>query len=148
MKNQALAYVFGLLGIVIIVASLFYVISYLSYIGNVIIQFFSVNSTAKMSDCGIVMPSELIAIRDQFPTTIIPALYLGLPIVLILIAGFMFLSGYYFGRHALGTEVTAHRKKQEEIEAEVARRTGQAPKKEEKPATKPEAKTEPKPVKK
>lgn len=133
MKNQALAYLFVILGAVIIVASLYFVISYLSFIGNVMIQFFSANSTAKMSDCGIVMPAELIAIRDQFPTTIIPALYLGLPIVLLLIAGSMFLGGYYWGRGTSEAESIARKKRREEIEAEVARRTGKAPKDEEKP---------------
>ncbi len=149
MKNQALSYLFGILGVLIIVASLYFVISYLTFIGNVVIQFFSVNSTQKMSDCGIVMPPELIALRDQFPTTIIPALYLGLPVVLILIAGSMFLSGYYLGRHAVGMEFAAHRRRQEDIEAEVARRTGAQKKagkpqeeeeeEEEEPAPKPKA---------
>ncbi len=152
MKNKALAYLFVIIGAVIIVASLYFVISYLSFIGNVMIQFFSANSTAKMSDCGIVMPAELIAIRDQFPTTIIPALYLGLPIVLLLIAGSMFLGGYYWGRGASEAESLARKKRREEIDAEVARRTGQASEKAAKPpaeeAEEEEERPRPKPSRK
>jgi hypothetical protein len=123
-KNKLVSLVFGAVGVIILIASLYYTISYLSYVGGVVIEFLSTNNVREITDCGVNVPYEFIEIRDQFPSTILPTLYLGLPVILILISVSMFVSGYFFGKHKLEMEIEGEISKQEEIEREVERRTG------------------------
>lgn len=87
------------------------------------------------------MPAAFTEIRDQFPTTILPVLYLGIPIVVVVISVLMFLSGYYFGRHMSEREAAAHREREEHIRREVERRIGGKPE-----AVQPEKKVPEKPA--
>jgi hypothetical protein len=141
MKNKLLSMLFGVIGIVIIVASLYFTITYMSYVGSVVIEFLSTNNVREITDCGVIVPAEFVNMRDQFPTTILPMLYLGLPIVLILISAAMFASGYFFGKHTVERQVDEEISRQEEIEREVEKRTGKKAKKEE--PGKPEQKGKP-----
>jgi len=143
MKNKILAVVLGLVGAVLVVASLYFAISYLSYLGKVVIEFFSANNMDNLASCGIVVPSAFTDMRDQFPTTILPMLYLGIPLLVVAISFIMFGSGYFFGKHSMEREAEAHRQREEHIQREVERRTGGKPpaqpaaKPPEKPASKP-----------
>lgn len=124
MKNKLISLAFGAIGIIIVVASLYYTITYLSYIGGVVIEFLSTNNVQEITGCGVVIPEEFMEIRDEFPSTLLPILYLGLPIVLILISVSMFLSGYFFGMHKVEMNIEEELSRQDEIEREVERRTG------------------------
>ena len=124
MKNKVLSLVFGILGILLLIVSLYFAISYLSYIGKVLIDFFSANNVQTISDCGVVIPDEFTEIRNQIPSTILPAVYIGIPLSLILLSALMFFSGYFFGKHKVESELDAHIRREEEIEEEVKRRTG------------------------
>ena len=123
-KNKILFLIFGIIGIVLIIGSLYFAISYLSYIGKVLLDFFSANNVQAISECGVVIPEEFTEIRNQLPATILPAIYLGIPLALILIAGAMFVSGYFFGKHKVEMEIDAHLKREEHIEEEVTKRVG------------------------
>mgnify|MGYP006285311953 FL=1 len=123
MKNKLISMALAVIGIVVIVASLYVAISYLSYIGKVLIDFFSANNVQEMSACGVQIPEDFIEIRNQIPSTILPAVYLGIPVVLILISLLMFFSGYFFGKYKVGTEIDAHLRREEEIEEAVKKRT-------------------------
>jgi len=142
MKNKILSFVLGLVGAILVLASLYFAISYFSYIGKAIIDFLAANNVENLTSCGIVIPSAFMDIRDLFPTTILPMLYLGIPLLLVAISFIMFGSGYFYGKHSMENEAEAHRQREEHIQREVERRTGgkppvQPPKPPEKPASKP-----------
>ena len=130
-KNKILSVLFGVAGIILLVASLYLAISYLSYIGKVMIDFFSSNNIQTISECGVVIPHEFTEIRDQMPSTILPAVYLGIPLTVLLISILMFFSGYYLGRHKVESELDAHLQREEEIEKEVKKRKAVEEKEEE-----------------
>jgi hypothetical protein len=154
MKNKIFAIVLGLVGAILVVASLYFGISYLSSLGRVIIDFISANNIQTLTSCGIVVPPAFTEISDQFPTTILPMLYLGIPLLVVVISLVMFGSGYFFGKYTMEKEAEAHRLREEHIQREVERRTGgkaQAPPSmkpmapPEKPLAKPPEKPAPKP---
>lgn len=129
MKNKVISIVFGAIGLIVVLACLYVGITYLGFIGKALIEFFSPGNIQAMNGCGIETPQEFIDIRNQLPTTLLPAIYIGIPLSLILISAMMFFSGYYFGKHKVEHELDAHIQREEEIEQEVKKRTG----KEEKP---------------
>jgi len=145
MKNKILSFVLGLAGAILVVASLYFAISYFSYIGKAIIDFLAANNVENLTSCGIVIPSAFMDIRDMFPATILPMLYLGIPLLLVAISALMFGSGYFYGKHSIENEAETHRKREEHIQSEVDRRiamkspAAQPPKPQEKPAYKPPA---------
>jgi len=143
MKNKILSFVLGLVGAILVIASLYFAISYFSYIGKAIIDFLAANNVENLTSCGIVIPSAFMDIRDMFPATILPMLYLGIPLLLVAISALMFGSGYFYGKHSMESEAEARREREEHIQREVEKRTGvkppvaQPPKPQEKPAYKP-----------
>lgn len=139
MKNKILAIVLGAIGAAMVIAGLYLAISYFSYIGKVIIDFFSANNMDNLASCGIVVPAAFTEIRDQFPTTLLPMLYLGIPLFLVALSLVMFGSGYFYGKHSMEMEAEAHRQREEHIQREVERRMGAK-------AQKPEEKAPPKPA--
>ena len=143
MKNKIFAIVLGLLGAILVIASLYFAISYFSYIGKVIIEFFSANNMANLASCGIVVPSAFTEIRDQFPTALLPMLYLGIPLFLVALSLIMFGSGYFFGKYSMEMQAEARKQREEHIEREVERRIGG---KAATPATKPAAPQEKQPA--
>lgn len=124
MKNKALALLLGVLGVVVLVGGVYYALTYFSYLGNLIIAFFSANSVQDLSSCGLYIPEGFNGLRDQIATTILPLLYLGVPLFLILVSVLMFCSGYYFGRHSTESQHKERVKREEEIKQEVAKRMG------------------------
>jgi len=142
MKNKVLSLLFGIIGVILVIACLYFTISYLSYIGKVLIDFFSANNVQAISDCGVFIPDEFTEIRNQIPSTILPAVYIGMPLALILLAVLMFFSGYFFGKHKVESDLDAHIRREEEIESEVQKRTGGKKEKHEKTKTKAKGKKE------
>ncbi|MDD2655790.1 MAG: hypothetical protein PHQ80_03940 [Candidatus ainarchaeum sp.] len=137
MKNKLLALLFGVFGVVVLVGGLYYALSYLGYIGNLLISFFSANSVDSITTCGLFVPQGFNEIRDQIATSILPMLYLGLPITLLAISVLMFLSGFFYGKHTMETAAETHKQREEHIQREVERRVGGRPaEEEEKPGAK------------
>ena len=124
MKNKIFSILLGVIGVILILACLYFTISYLSYIGKVLIDFFSANNVQAISDCGVFIPDEFTEIRNQIPSTILPAVYIGMPLSLILLSVLMFFSGYFFGKHKVEHDLDAHIRREEEIEEEVQKRVG------------------------
>ncbi|HNT61150.1 MAG TPA: hypothetical protein PKJ97_04200 [Candidatus Bilamarchaeaceae archaeon] len=131
MKNKALSILLGILGVAVIIGSVYYALTYFSYLGNLLISFFSANSAQDFSRCGIFVPEGFGELRDQIATTILPMVYLGVPLVLLLMSALMFGSGYYFGRHRSETESLMVKRREEDIKREVERRVANKPVEEE-----------------
>jgi hypothetical protein len=145
MKNKILAILFGVVGLIVVVACLYAGVTYLGFIGKALIEFFSPGNISAMNGCGIATPQEFIDIRNQLPTTLLPAIYIGIPLSLIIISVLMFFSGYFFGKHNFEQAIGDKEKRKKEVDEEVSRRVGKhfegrAPPK---PAKKAEVEEEP-----
>jgi hypothetical protein len=105
MKNQILSILFGAVGVIFVLACLYVGITYLGFIGNVLIDFFTAGNIQSMNECGIATPQEFIDVKDSLPTTLLPAIYIGIPLSLIVTSALMFFSGYYLGKHNSEQEV-------------------------------------------
>ncbi|MFA5412663.1 MAG: hypothetical protein WC350_04940 [Candidatus Micrarchaeia archaeon] len=127
MKNKILALALGILAVVVLVGGLYYALTYLGYVGNLLISFFSANSVESINTCGLYVPQGFNEIRDQIATSILPMLYLGLPLTLLLISVLMFLSGLFYGKHTMETAAEMHKEREEHIQREVERRVGGRP---------------------
>ncbi len=122
-KNKFLGIVLGAVGVVILIGGLYLAISYVGTLMKAMIDFISANSSA-ISRCGVTVPDMFMELKDQFATLILPMLYLGIPLAVVLISVVMFAGGYYFGRGSLQDDLRDKDKRQEEIEREVERRVG------------------------
>ncbi len=123
-KNKLMSLVLAIIGTVLVIGGLYMLISYLNYFGQGLIQFVSVNNVETISRCGIVVPDMFLQLRDQFATAIIPVLYLGIPIAVILVSVIWFLSGYYLGKSRIQEDIESEAKRKKEIEEEVQKRVG------------------------
>lgn len=131
-RNKFMGIILGLAGLLILVGGLFLAISYLGTLMKGMIDFISANAN-RISQCGITVPDMFVELRDQFATLILPMLYLGIPVAVIVISVLMFYGGYFFGRGSLQDEMKDKSKKEEEIETEVERRVGTKKKPEKEP---------------
>ncbi len=123
-KNRFISFVLAAIGAVLVLGGLYMLVSYLNYFGQGLIDFVSVNNVDTISRCGIVVPDMFLQLRDQFATAIIPMLYLGFPIAVIVISVIWFLSGYYLGKSVFQEDLESKEKRQKEIEEEVEKRVG------------------------
>ena len=121
--SKFMGIVLGIIGVALLVGSIYMAISYVGAIMNAMIEFVTTNSGA-ISRCGITMPDEIVQLKDQVATTILPALYLGIPLAVVVISAIMFVGGYYYGRGSIVDEMKRERKQEEEVEEEVERRMG------------------------
>lgn len=129
-KNKLISIILGIIGAALIIGGLYFLIYYMNYFGQGLIEFVSANNVETISRCGIVVPDMFLQLRDKFATAILPVLYLGIPISVILISAIWFLSGYYFGKSRIEEEHEGKEKRKKEIEEEIQKRVG---KKEEEP---------------
>lgn len=121
-KNKLIGIVLGAIGAILVIGGLYFAIYYLNYFGQGLIEFVSVNNVDSISRCGIVVPDMFLQLRDQFATSVLPVLYIGFPLAVIITAGIMFLSGYYFGRSSHEEDIESAEKREKEIEQEVQKR--------------------------
>ena len=97
-KSKIASFAFILLTLALIVGSAFVIISYSTAILGALMDFATANNFVKMQQCGMIMPSAFNQIREDIPTLILPALYLGIPLLLIAISILMFLAGVYHNK--------------------------------------------------
>ncbi len=121
-KNKLIGIILGAIGAILVMGGLYFAIYYLNYFGQGLIEFISVNNVDTISRCGIVVPDMFLQLRDQFSTSVLPVLYIGFPLAVIITAGIMFLSGYYFGRSSHEEDLESVEKREKEIEEEVQKR--------------------------
>lgn len=136
--SKFMGIVLGLIGVVLLVGSIYLAITYVGAIMNAMIEFITTNGSA-LSRCGITAPAEIVQLKDQVATTILPAIYLGIPLAVVLISAIMFAGGYYFGRGSIVDQMKRDRKHEDEVEEEVERRVG---KKRQRPKEEPEEEEE------
>ncbi|MFH1394477.1 MAG: hypothetical protein ABII71_03580 [Candidatus Micrarchaeota archaeon] len=87
-----------LLSLVLVISSAYGVITYTSDVLNSLLDFVTTNDFAKLASCGVNIPEKMLDLKGELTTVMLPALYLGLPVVLILLCLMMFFAGYYYHR--------------------------------------------------
>ncbi|HID72666.1 TPA: hypothetical protein EYP38_01880 [Candidatus Micrarchaeota archaeon] len=97
-RQKLTAVVLVLLGLVLVVGSAYGVITYSSDVLNSLLDFVTTNDFAKLASCGVNIPDRMLDLKGEVTTIMLPALYLGLPLVLILLSLLMFFGGYYYHR--------------------------------------------------
>lgn len=96
MKDKVLSWVFLALGIVIILASVYAVLVFSGSVLSAIVDFVANNDLNKIkSQCAAYVPAQFEDIKRDFATLILPMLYLGVPVTLIVLSALMFQAGYY-----------------------------------------------------
>ena len=96
-KHNTVSMILVLAVILMIAASAFLVISYATGVLSAAVAFASSDQIGKMQACGIAAPAELIKLRNDASTLLLPAIYVGLPGLMVIIAMLMFIAGYYYG---------------------------------------------------
>ena len=76
--------------------STFAVVNYGTSILGATVTFIS-TSQGKLEACGISAPPELLKLQADIPNLLVPAIYVGFPCLMVIIAVLMFIAGYYFG---------------------------------------------------
>ena len=94
-RQKLTATVLVLLGVVLVVGSAYGVITYTSDVLNSMLDFVTTNDFAKLASCGVNIPDKMLDLKSELTTIMLPALYLGLPVVLIMLSLLMFFGGYY-----------------------------------------------------
>jgi hypothetical protein len=114
-KYKLVSGLFVILGLLVIVGAAYVIIQYATGMINAVVDFVTTNDYSKLQQCGITPPSEFAKVKNEFATLILPALYVGLPGLLLVVSALMFLAGFYYHRGKLEDDT----KKHEELEREM-----------------------------
>ena len=90
---------FVILGLLVIIGSSYVIASYVSNILTGIVDFVTTNDYSKLPQCGITLPDRFYKIKSDLTTVILPFMYAGFPVLLIIISILMFLAGSH---HRMG----------------------------------------------
>lgn len=100
-KHNTLSGIIVIVVILMIAASTYMVVTYATGVLNAAGAFASSDQIAKMQACGITAPPELFKLQADITGVLLPAIYVGLPGLMAIIAILMFIAGYY---HSNGKE--------------------------------------------
>ena len=96
MKEKLLSWIFLGIGIVIILGCVYAVLVFSGTVLNAIVEFVVKNDLNKIkSQCATYIPPQFEDIQRDFATIILPILYLGVPMTLVVLSAVMFQAGYY-----------------------------------------------------
>ncbi|MCI0503881.1 hypothetical protein L0Y65_04165 [Candidatus Micrarchaeota archaeon] len=129
-KYKFVSYLFVVLGLLVILGAAYVIIQYATGLINAVVDFVTTNDYSKLQQCGITPPNEFGKLKNEFATIVLPAMYLGLPGVLIIVSALMFLAGFYYHRGKLEDEARKH----EELERQMVHKIVQKMETEKSPA--------------
>jgi hypothetical protein len=95
-KNTIVSALFILLAIIIATGSIYLVLSYATDMLNAIVTFVSTNDLSKLDKCGINTPAQFGKLKADLATLILPAIYMGMPLILVVVGALTFLAGFYY----------------------------------------------------
>ena len=96
-KHNRVSGVLVLVVILMIAISAFLAVNYSTSILSAAVAFASTDQIGKIQACGVTLPPELFKLQADVPSLLIPAIYVGFPSLMIIIAMLMFIAGYYYG---------------------------------------------------
>ncbi len=98
--SRLLGFVFVVLGLLVMAWFSYTIITYSGTVIGAIVSFVTTNDYAKLQQCGVHTPPLFAKIQADLAVFILPLLYGGIPLSLIVIAILMFLGGFNFGKAA------------------------------------------------
>lgn len=101
-KHNILAGVLVLAVILMIIVSTLMVVFYATGVLTAAVAFASTDQIAKLQACGITPPAELVRLQTDVPVFLLPAIYVGFPGLMIILAILMFIAGHYYGNEKEG----------------------------------------------
>ena len=113
-KSKIVSILFVLLGVVVMVGSIYVIMSYATDMLQAIVDFVTTNDFTKLQQCGVSAPIQFSKIKADFVTIIMPFMYIGLPLIMIAVSALMFLGGFYYhkARDEEETKKTSELKRQ------------------------------------
>ena len=96
-RHNTVSGILVLIVVLMIAATAFMVISYANGVISAALAFASTDQIAKMQACGIAAPAELSKLRADLPNVLLPAIYVGFPVLMIMLSILMFFAGYFHG---------------------------------------------------
>lgn len=104
---RSISYLFILLAFFVIAVTTYIFSNYLGMILTAVVDFVNKNDLSKFQQCGILVPSQLNALRSELYTIALPLLYLGIPFAMLVLALLMFLSGFYYHKSQVNDQISA-----------------------------------------
>lgn len=101
-KNNRITFVFVFVVIVLMAIATFLAVDYTTGVVSAAVAFASTDQMAKLQACGVTPPPELFKLQADVPNFLLPAIYVGFPGLMIVIAIMMFIAGYYYGNENEG----------------------------------------------
>lgn len=123
-KYKIISYFFMLLGVLVIVGSLYVIISYASDLINAIVNFVTTNDYSKLQQCGVSYPPQFDKLKAEFATLILPALFIGLPVILIVLSAVMFAAGFHYQKGKLQDDARKHEELKQELVHKIRKKMG------------------------
>lgn len=96
-RHNVVSGILVLIVILMIVISTYMVLSYATGVLNAALAFATTDQMTKLQACGITPPTELYKLKADIPSLLLPAIYVGFPGLMIILAILMFVAGYYYG---------------------------------------------------
>ncbi len=123
-KYKLMSYIFVLLGVLVVVGSLYVIINYASDLINAIVNFVTTNDYSKLQQCGVSYPPQFDKLKAEFATVILPALFIGLPLLLIVLSAVMFAAGFYYQKGKLQDDARKHEELKREMVHKIRKKMG------------------------
>ena len=96
-KHDTVSGILVLVVIMMIATSTYMVVTYATDILTAAAAFVNSDQMTKLNACNIAPPVELIKLQADVPTLLLPAIYVGLPSLMVIIGILMFIAGFYYG---------------------------------------------------
>jgi hypothetical protein len=96
-KHNVVSGILVFVVILMIVASTYMVLTYVTDVLSAAVSFASSSPAGKLASCGITPPPELFKLQADVPTLLLPAIYVYFPALMIAISILMFIAGHYYG---------------------------------------------------
>ena len=121
-KFKLTSFLFLLLGALVMFGAAYVIISYATGVIGAIVEFVTTTDFTKLQQCGVNPPGEFNKLKTEFATLILPALYLGIPMLLIVISALMFMAGFYYHKGKLQDDAARHEQLKREMVHKVVRK--------------------------
>lgn len=116
-RSKLVGILFVVLGMVVVMGSAYLIITYSSNVLNAMLDFVTTNDFAKLQSCGVNLPPQFLQLKEELTDVLLPFLYLGLPLILVILSMLMFAGGYYY---RMGKEKD-EQEKTEQLELDLRR---------------------------
>ncbi len=114
------------LALIVVIGASYLVISYATDILSAIVNFVTTNDFTKLRQSGVNVPEQFNKVKTDLTTVILPFLYIGMPLLLILIGVIMFFAGMHYNQGKLQEEVEKRETMEKEMMDRLAKKMNNA----------------------